>query len=63
MFCKAFMFFFISFKNQFTSLVDCEDAVDIFYLNFSNAFDDVLHLVSKLVKCGLVISDRFRRGW
>uniref|UniRef100_A0A670IJS6 Reverse transcriptase domain-containing protein n=1 Tax=Podarcis muralis TaxID=64176 RepID=A0A670IJS6_PODMU len=45
----------ISFFDRITSLVDEGNAVDVAYLDFSKAFDKVLHdiLVKKLVKCGL----------
>ena len=45
----------ISFFDRVTSLVDCGNAVDIIYLDFSKAFDKVPHdiLISKLAKSGL----------
>ena len=45
----------ISFLDRGTSLVDCGDAVDIIYLDFSKAFDKVSHdlLINKLAKSGL----------
>lgn len=45
----------ISFYDEMTSLIDEGRAVDIFYLDFSKAFDDVpckIH-IKKLLKYGL----------
>jgi len=45
----------INFCDGMTGWVDERRVVDVFYLNFSKAFDTVSHniLISKLRKCGL----------
>lgn len=52
----------VAFSAEMTGLVDERRAVDIFYLDFSKAFNTVSHhiLVDKLINCGL---DKWTLRW
>ena len=52
----------ITFFDQVTSQIDRGKAVDVIYLDFSKAFENMSHdiLISKLTRCGL---DRTTLRW
>ncbi|PKU46593.1 rna-directed dna polymerase from mobile element jockey- hypothetical protein [Limosa lapponica baueri] len=52
---KSCMTNLIGFCDQTTGLMNEERAVDVIYLDFSQAFEPISHniLIDKLVKCGL----------
>jgi len=59
---RSFLTNLISFYDLVTHLLDEGKAVDVVYLDFSQAFDTVSHsiLLQKLAVCGL---DRCTLGW